>query len=52
MVPEFENVAFTTPVGQVSDMFRTVHGWHMFVFQLVWITGHFLPFFSSVLVEV
>ena len=31
MVPEFEAAAFSTPVGQISPMFKTVHGWHMYV---------------------
>lgn len=29
MVPEFEKVMFETPVGQVSEPFRTKFGWHI-----------------------
>lgn len=29
MDPDFENVAFATPVGQVSEPFRTQFGWHI-----------------------
>lgn len=35
MVPEFENVAFSTPKGTMSEMFKTVHGWHMFVLLFI-----------------
>ena len=29
MVPEFENAAFSTPVGEVSDPVKTRFGWHL-----------------------
>ncbi len=29
MVPEFENAAFETPIGEVSDPVKTRHGWHL-----------------------
>lgn len=29
MVPEFENAAFSTPVGDVSDPVKTRFGWHL-----------------------
>lgn len=29
MVPEFEQVAFSTPVGEVSDVFSTAFGYHI-----------------------
>lgn len=29
MVPEFEQAAFETPAGQVSDPVKTRHGWHL-----------------------
>ena len=29
MVPEFENAAFSTPLGEVSDPVKTRHGWHL-----------------------
>eukprot|EP00761_Pharyngomonas_kirbyi_P005214 gb/GECH01005219.1/.p1 GENE.gb/GECH01005219.1/~~gb/GECH01005219.1/.p1 ORF type:complete len:146 (+),score=37.74 gb/GECH01005219.1/:1-438(+) len=31
MVPEFQKVAFDTPVGEVSDFFRTENGYHIFL---------------------
>ena len=29
MVPEFENAAFSTPIGEVSDPVKTRYGWHL-----------------------
>ncbi len=29
MVPEFENAAFSTPIGGVSDPVKTRYGWHL-----------------------
>ena len=29
MVPEFENAAFSTPIGGVSDPIKTRFGWHL-----------------------
>jgi parvulin-like peptidyl-prolyl isomerase len=29
MVPEFEEAAFTTPVGQISEPIQTRYGWHI-----------------------
>ena len=29
MVPEFENAAFSTPIGSVSDPVKTRYGWHL-----------------------
>jgi peptidyl-prolyl cis-trans isomerase A (cyclophilin A) len=29
MVPEFDKVMFATPVGEVSEPFRTSYGWHI-----------------------
>ena len=29
MVPEFENAAFNTPAGEVSDPVKTRFGWHL-----------------------
>lgn len=29
MIPQFDKVAFSTPVGQVSEPFRTRSGWHI-----------------------
>ena len=29
MVPDFENAAFSTPVGEVSDPVKTRFGWHL-----------------------
>ena len=52
MVPEFEAAAFSTPVGQVSQMFKTVHGWHMFFSIFSHLFQFIFTFFSSVLVEV
>jgi parvulin-like peptidyl-prolyl isomerase len=33
MVKEFEDVAFSTPVGQISTMFKTQFGWHVLLVE-------------------
>eukprot|EP01100_Stratorugosa_tubuloviscum_P014389 TRINITY_DN7681_c0_g1_i1.p2 TRINITY_DN7681_c0_g1~~TRINITY_DN7681_c0_g1_i1.p2 ORF type:complete len:162 (+),score=60.69 TRINITY_DN7681_c0_g1_i1:42-488(+) len=31
MVGEFQNIAFSAPIGSVSQIFRTAHGYHIFL---------------------
>ena len=33
MVKEFEDAAFSTPPGQISNIIKTVHGYHIILVE-------------------